>query len=78
MSNDLKNANLSLEDLEGTSNEVLNRIVGELNSPDTRMSHNSHSSSSGRGHYSYVSGAGQKDVAGISPPGAVGSDPAEK
>lgn len=62
MSDLLKNANLSLDDLEGTSNEVLNRIVGELNNRDKRMSHMSHSSSSGRGHSSYVSGAGQKDT----------------
>lgn len=78
MSNFLKNANLSLEDLEDTSNEVLNRIVGELNNSDTRMSHNSHSSSSGRGHYSYVSGAGQQDVKDGSRKGVVGSDGAAK
>jgi hypothetical protein len=62
MSDILKSANLSLKDLEGTSNDVLKRIIGELKDRDTRMSHTSHSSSSGRGHYSYVSGAGQRDV----------------
>ena len=56
----LKSFNLTLKDLESTSNEVLNRIVGELNGGDQRMAHNSQSSSSGSGHYSYVSGAGQR------------------
>ena len=73
MADVLKNLNLSLEDLEGTSNEVLNRIVSELDSRDKRMSHTSHSSSSGSGHYSYVSGAGHKEG-----PGANSKDIAEK
>jgi hypothetical protein len=53
---------LSLEDLEGSENEALTRIVSSLQSGRTDgMSHSSHSSSSGRGHTSYVSGTGHAE-----------------
>lgn len=57
----INSALLSLEDLEGVENEALTRIVSSLQdgrNPDG-MSHSSHSSSSGRGHTSYVTGSGQ-------------------
>lgn len=58
----LNSALLSLEELEGTENEALTRIVSALKSGRTDgMAHQSHSSSSGRGHTSYVSGTGHAD-----------------
>ena len=53
----LKKSNLSLEDIENTDSEILQRISNDLAKPDVvGLSHGSHSSSSGRGHSSYVSG----------------------
>lgn len=54
----LKKSNLSLEDIENTNSEILQRISNDLAKPEVLgMAHGSHSSSSGRGHSSYVSGA---------------------
>jgi len=54
----LKKSNLSLEDIENTNSEILQRISNDLAKPDVlNLSHGSHSSSSGRGHSSYVSGS---------------------
>jgi len=50
----------SLEMLENSDNSILNRIADQVNDEDTincSASHSSHSSSSGRGHSSYVSGS---------------------
>ena len=52
----LKKSNLSLEDIENTNSEVLQRISNDLAKPDVvGLSHGSHSSSSGRGHRSAAS-----------------------
>ena len=56
----IKDSNLSLEDLENSNSEILNRIAADLNEESVNMSHSSHSSSSGRGHSSYVSGSSIK------------------
>jgi len=54
----LKKSNLSLEDIENTNSEVLQRISNDLAKPDVvGLGHGSHSSSSGRGHSSFVSGS---------------------
>ena len=46
------------EDIENTNSEVLQRISNDLAKPDVvGLSHGSHSSSSGRGHSSFVSGS---------------------
>ena len=56
--NFLKNSQLSLEDIENTNSEVLRRISEDLSKSDSpSMAHGSHSSSSGRGHSSFVSGS---------------------
>ena len=49
----------SLEMLEDSDNEVLNRIADRVSDDSIECSagHSSHSSSSGRGHSSYVSGS---------------------
>ena len=50
----------SLEMLENSDNSILNRIADQVNDEDAvdcSASHSSHSSSSGRGHSSYVSGS---------------------
>lgn len=51
---------VSLADLEGSLNPVLERVkdrlLGQQTSDPMKASHSSHSSSSGRGHTSYVSG----------------------
>ena len=57
----MKNDKLfSLEDLENSDNSILNRIAEQVNDDEgmnCSASHSSHSSSSGRGHSSYVSGS---------------------
>ena len=54
----LKKSNLSLEDIENTNSEILQRISNDLAKPDVlNLTHGSHSSSSGRGHSSFVSGS---------------------
>ncbi len=54
----LKKSNLSLEDIENTDSEILKRISNDLAKPDVvGLSHGSHSSSSGRGHSSTVTGS---------------------
>jgi hypothetical protein len=59
--NYIKSSTLSLADLENMDNEILERIAGDLdNSKTVSMAHSSHSSSSGRGHSSYVSGSAAK------------------
>lgn len=59
--NFLKGSTLSLSDIENTDSEILKRIANDLENPDVlNMSHNSHSSSSGRGHSSFVSGSAAK------------------
>ena len=59
----LTDSNLSLEDLEKMDSEILKRIGDQLKNSDQIVAgHSSHSSSSGRGHSSYVSGsAARKD-----------------
>jgi len=58
----INSALLSLEELEGCENEALTRIVSSLQiGKGNATSHNSHSSSSGRGHTSYVSGTGEAE-----------------
>jgi hypothetical protein len=57
----IKSSSLSLADLENIDNEILERIANDLSDNKTlSMSHASHSSSSGRGHSSYVSGSAAK------------------
>jgi hypothetical protein len=57
----IKSSSLSLADLENIDNEILERIANDLRDNKTlSMSHASHSSSSGRGHSSYVSGSAAK------------------
>ena len=57
--NTLGRSGLSLQDLEGSHNEILARIARELASEETTVTgHSSHSSSSGGGHYSYNSATG--------------------
>ena len=57
----LKHSTLSLSDIENTDSEILKRIASDLeDSQNVGMSHSSHSSSSGRGHSSFVSGAAAK------------------
>lgn len=57
----LKNSTLSLSDIENTDSEILKRIANDLEDPSVvNMSHQSHSSSSGRGHSSFVSGSAAK------------------
>ena len=54
----LKKSNLSLEDIENTDSEILQRISNDLAKPDVvGLAHGSHGSSSGRVHSSYVSGS---------------------
>lgn len=58
----IKSSSLSLADLENIDNEILDRIADDLDTTKTvSMSHVSHSSSSGRGHSSHVSGLGAKN-----------------
>lgn len=56
----LMDAEISLSDLEGSANPILERVkkrlISEKGGPEAHMGHPSHSSSSGRGHNSYVSG----------------------
>ena len=49
----------SLEMLEDSDNSVLNRVADRMSDDavECSASHSSHSSSSGRGHTSYVSGS---------------------
>lgn len=62
MKNLLTDSTLSLEDLEGTENDALNRIVSSLNGNQSDVTaHMSHSSSTGRGHMSYVTGTGHSE-----------------
>lgn len=57
----LKTTSLSLSDLENMDNEILQRIASDLEGSETSsMAHSSHSSSSGRGHSSFVSGSAAK------------------
>lgn len=57
----LKESTLSLSDIENTDSEILMRVASDLeDSNSTRMGHSSHSSSSGRGHSSWVSGSAAK------------------
>jgi hypothetical protein len=53
-------AELTLAELETTLNPVLERVrdrlLGERGADPIKAAHGSHSSSSGRGHSSYVSG----------------------
>jgi hypothetical protein len=57
----LKHSTLSLSDIENTDSEILKRIANDLeDSQVVGRSHSSHSSSSGRGHSSFVSGAAAK------------------
>lgn len=57
----LKKSTLSLTEIENTDSEILKRISNDLeNSNDMKMPHGSHSSSSGRGHSSFVSGSAAK------------------
>ena len=59
--NFLKGSTLSLSDIENTDSEILKRIASDLENQDVlSMSHSSHSSTSGRGHSSYVSGSAAK------------------
>ena len=59
--NFLKGSTLSLSDIENTDSEILKRIANDLENQDVlSMSHSSHSSSSGRGHSSFVSGSAAK------------------
>lgn len=59
--NFLKGSTLSLSDIENTDSEILKRIANDLENQDVlSMAHSSHSSSSGRGHSSYVSGSAAK------------------
>lgn len=59
--NFLKHSTLSLSDIENTDSEILKRIASDLEDPGVvNMAHNSHSSSSGRGHSSFVSGSAAK------------------
>jgi hypothetical protein len=59
--NFFKHSTLSLSDIENTDSEILKRIASDLEDPQiVSMSHTSHSSSSGRGHSSFVSGAAAK------------------
>ena len=58
--NFLKDSNLSLSDLENANSEILSRIASDLNEETVNMAHSSHSSSSGRGHSSFVSGSSVK------------------
>jgi hypothetical protein len=59
--NFLKHSTLSLADIENTDSEILKRIASDLDDSGTvNMAHSSHSSSSGRGHSSYVSGSAAK------------------
>ena len=59
--NFLKGSTLSLSDIENTDSEILKRIANDLENSDVlSMSHSSHSSSSGRGHSSFVSGSAAK------------------
>jgi hypothetical protein len=59
--NFLKHSTLSLSDIENTDSEILKRIANDLeDSQNISMAHASHSSSSGRGHSSYVSGSAAK------------------
>lgn len=53
----LMDAEITLSDLEGSANPILERVKRRLvGGKETHMGHASHSSSSGRGHTSYVSG----------------------
>ena len=58
---------LSLADLEGDLNPVLERVksrlLGERGAEPEKAGHSSHSSSSGRGHSSYVGGRFEDEVA---------------
>jgi hypothetical protein len=57
----LKHSTLSLSDIENTDSEILKRIANDLVDPQAvGRGHTSHSSSSGRGHSSYVGGAAAK------------------
>lgn len=57
----LKHSTLSLSDIENTESEILQRIANDIeDSSALNMSHNSHSSSSGRGHSSFVTGSAAK------------------
>ena len=57
----LKNSTLSLSDIENTDSEILKRIASDLEDQSiVNKAHSSHSSSSGRGHSSYVSGSAAK------------------
>jgi len=59
--NFLKHSTLSLSDIENTNSEILKRIANDLEESLTlSLGHSSHSSSSGRGHSSFVSGAAAK------------------
>ena len=56
----LMDAEITLSDLEGSANPVLERVksrlLNEQGKSGAHMGHPSHSSSSGRGHNSYVTG----------------------
>lgn len=57
----LRNSTLSLQDIENTNSEILQRIADDMEVSDgLNMAHSSHSSSSGRGHSSFVSGSAAK------------------
>lgn len=57
--NILGRAGLSLQDLEGSHNEILARIARQLAAAEATITgHSAHSSSSGGGHYSYNSATG--------------------
>jgi hypothetical protein len=57
----LKHSSLSLSDIENTDSEILKRIASDLEDQSVvNMAHSSHSSSSGRGHSSFVSGSAAK------------------
>jgi hypothetical protein len=59
--NFLKHSTLSLTDIENTDSAILERIANDLvDSNSVVAGHSSHSSSSGRGHSSFVSGAAAK------------------
>jgi len=62
--NFLNQSTLSLSDIENTDSEILMRVASDLDdSQNIRMGHSSHSSSSGRGHSSYVSGSAARSGA---------------
>lgn len=56
----LMDAQITLSDLEGSANPILqrvkNRLLNEVSGENKSSSHSSHSSSSGRGHTSFVTG----------------------